>query len=226
VSSGDSTPNFAQMSTPEGGKSIRYWCLTPVGAVCTVTSPMSENTSGWGTQSGSGRNPEYDRNHFYIHSTNKHNHSVSIRIFDRKTAAENGLPETVNMPPEVVAELQERVADPRTPYRSVQAFARDAMLHRLHDLAEMFQDQGFLDFFDGFVWQHEMVTQMKEDQAFAEMKDFYQGAVEAYAYDRNPHGIADVIAKWRQRRPPLRLVKKWMEAAAEWERIQESAEAT
>lgn len=188
---------------------------------------MSEHheTSGWGTQSGTGKDSEYDRRRFYVQSTNRHNHSASVRIFSRKVAQDAGLPEIINIPLEMAAEVSNVVADPRNPYRSIQDLARDALYHRLHDLAEMSHNHDFLAWFDEETWKQAIVQEQKENQAWIETYEFYRAMVEDYADDRNPHGIADVIAKWRERRPPLRMVKKWMQATAEWERIRERVEA-
>lgn len=188
---------------------------------------MSEThgTSGWGTQSGSGKDHEYDRGRFYTQSTNKHNHSATIRIFGRREATDAGLPETIHVPLEFAAEINELVADPRNPYRSVQDLARDAIYHRLHDLAEMSGNHEFLAWFGQETWKQALVQELKENQAFQETYEFYRGVVEDYAEDHNPHGIADTINRWRERRPPLRMVKKWLAATSEWERIRERVEA-
>jgi len=185
-----------------------------------------EHGSTWGTQSGSGRLPEYDRNHFYTKSTNKHNHSSSIRPFDHGTAGELGLPKNLSIPFEMVAEVHQVVNNPRFPYRSIQDLCRDALVHRLHDLAEMEQDESYLNWFDGEAFKQALMQIRQEDHDFYEAEAYYANEVEAFRRDENSHGIADVIAAWRQYRPPLRLVKKWMEAAGRWEQIQRQVEQT
>jgi hypothetical protein len=187
---------------------------------------MSDShTSGWGTQHGSGRSPEYSRGQFLIYSTNKFDHSTSVRPFGRKEAVDGELPETLTLPVEAVAQMHQMVSDPRTPYRSIQDLIRDSIHHRLHDLTEMMEDGDYEEFFNAELYKQALIRQLREDQSFTEQMDFFDGVVKMYVEEGDPHGVADVLRMWRERRPPLRLMRKWLEATARWERQQERAEA-
>lgn len=181
--------------------------------------------SRWRTQSGSGvRPPDYNRRKFYTHSTNEHNHGETIRQFSPANAREMGLPDTTKLPPEFVARIKYLVSSPKTAYRSVQDFIRDAIYHRLHDVEELHEDGTFMPFFDEELFllgleQHEM-----ENQAFETIMERYGERVKRYEQERNPHGIADLIETARQRTPLLRHRMTYLRQIAEWEKIQERIE--
>lgn len=72
--------------------------------------------SGWGTE-----NPEYDEREFYVGSTDGKGHNTNVQV---------------PIPPNIMGALSSMVATREIPaYRSVQDFVRDAIVHRLHQLA-------------------------------------------------------------------------------------------
>lgn len=79
----------------------------------------------WDTERGY----EYNPDHFYTRSTNKHDHSVDLRF---------------KLPPHIGSMLSEIVDSKRFPaLRSVNDFCRDAVIHRLHYLNEQIANGKF-----------------------------------------------------------------------------------
>lgn len=180
--------------------------------------------SSWGTQSGTGREVEYDRKNYYVHSTNKHNHSTSIRPQARDDARAQGMPESTTLPVEFVSQIHALVADPRTAYRTVQDFIRDAVYHRLHDLDDIGIDNFYNRYFAIEMVRQELAAILKEDEALENQIQFFTEAIEKFAADDNPHGIADVIEVMRRQTPPLRLLQTWRRAIRGWEDEQRRVE--
>lgn len=178
----------------------------------------------WGTQSGTGREVEYDRRNYYIHSTNKHNHSTSIRPQSRDDARAQGMPESTTLPVEFVSQIHALVADPRTAYRTIQDFIRDAVYHRLHDLDDIGVDDFYNRFFAIEMVRQELAALLREDEALTAQIDFFNEAVERFAADNNPHGIADVIEVMRRQQPTLRHLQAWRGAIRRWEDSQRRVE--
>lgn len=159
----------------------------------------------WGTQPGSGQRVEYARTNFYIHSTNKHNHAHTVRT----------LPEHTRFPPEVVAQMREMVDDPLTPYRSLQDLIRDAVYHRLHDLAEMRQDGDFPPRFQTELLRQAIAHRHHEQEEFAETVEMIDKEVETAFPDAD--SIADLVATAKESFVPRRFHRRWTEAIARWE---------
>ena len=162
---------------------------------------------GWDTKPGSGRQTDYDPNRFYIHSTNRHNHSTSVRT----------IPRTTSFPPEIVAEMAQIVDDPRTPYRSKQDLIRDAVIHRLHHLATTLQDGSFVQSFDLFLLRESIAERQHEDDELESTIDLIDTEISRYRTNRNPDGIADVIEQARTAWIPPRLKRRWQRAIQTWE---------
>lgn len=180
--------------------------------------------TNWRTRPGSGKTDHYDRREFYIRATNESDHYTTARVFSRGLAQEQGMPETIALPHEVVAQIKQMVDDPRTPYRSIQDMFRDAVRHRLHDLAEMFEDGNYLNFVNEEAYRQDLVRMEEEDEAWERTIKFYDERVDHYAQKNNPHGISDVIEAFQLRTPPLRLRMKGLRAVGRWERRLEEAE--
>lgn len=88
----------------------------------------SSESSMWSTQSDG----SYSEKEFYVRSTNQHDHSESIRI---------------RLPKEVLAQASEMVSSKKyNAYRTVADVVRDALVHRLHHLAEESGDEDLMDF--------------------------------------------------------------------------------
>lgn len=191
----------------------------------TDPSPADKARSRWGTQSGSGNTNFYDRRRFYIEATNEHDHYTNARVFSRPAAEAMGMPETVALPMELLAQIRKVVDDPRTDYRSIQDVFRDAVRHRLHDVAEMLEDGDFLTFLNEEAYRQDLVTIEKEDAGWERTVAFYEDQVDKFAREGNPHGIADIINLFTMRPPPLRFRKRWLKAKASWEKTQEAVEA-
>lgn len=64
----------------------------------------------------------YSPDRFYMRSTDGHGHSAHVRV---------------NVPPQLMARLEDVVMSRRFPYRSTQDVVRDAINHRLHSLSEL-----------------------------------------------------------------------------------------
>lgn len=179
--------------------------------------PEPETSSRWSTQPGSGQTPGYSKSTFYIHSTNSYNHSQTVRPMPRPIAAEEDMPETITLPPEIYAQIREAVEHPLTEYRSVHDFFRDAAVHRLHDIEEMHRT-GFEPFLMQYRMLHELVKMRREDQGLQVMIDAYTEEVESYIAERNPHGITDIINAARAYPVGPRHRLKWLRAIAGWEK--------
>lgn len=91
-----------------------------MGAVSEPNQPRK--TESWETDDGA-----YSRAKFYCHSTDKRGHSEFIRG---------------PLPPTILAKMSELVQDRNFPdYTSVQAIMRDAIYHRLHEIADIKGDE-------------------------------------------------------------------------------------
>lgn len=67
----------------------------------------------------------YAIDRFFMRSSDGHGHSAHVRV---------------NVPPQVMARLEDVVMSRRFPYRSSQDVVRDAISHRLHQLSELAPD--------------------------------------------------------------------------------------
>lgn len=72
---------------------------------------------------------DYDPNRFYTASQDRHGHSSKV---------------TANLPKNIMAAIAELVADSKYPYRTTEAFVRDAVYHRLKYIATFGEDMQHL----------------------------------------------------------------------------------
>ncbi|MFQ5524241.1 MAG: hypothetical protein ACE5F5_11820 [Acidimicrobiia bacterium] len=170
----------------------------------------------WGTQPGSGRKTEYDAGAFYIRSTNKHNHSSTMRL--------GGLSEQIGadvlkLPPELLAQMNDLVSNPTLPYRNLQDLLRDAIYHRVYQLSERLMDHDFINVFTMELLKQRIAQQKFEDQERQATIDFLDAEIEAYAdpRDPNPDGIADILSHAYDTVVPRRHQKQWQAAIHRWE---------
>lgn len=177
--------------------------------------------SSWGTQSGSGRIEEYSPARFYIRSTNKHNHATSVTVGQELKEQMNF--ERIKLPPELLAQMAELVADPLNPYKSHQDLIRDALHHRVCQLAEARQDGDFIESFSMVLLKQTIAQQVYEDDELSSSIEYLTSAAEVYIKDHNPDGVADIIHHAENHLVPPRLRRQWREAILMWENMQERA---
>ncbi len=181
----------------------------------------TEKQSSWGTQSGSGRIEEYSPGNFYIRATNRYNHHTSLAL--GKDMAEQFDTVRINLPPELLSQISELVNDPTLPYRNNQDLIRDALHHRVYQIAERLQDHDFINSFSMELLKQRIAQQTFEDDERKATIEYLTTEAEIYVQDHNPDGVADIIHHASDHVVPPRLRRRWREAILMWENMQERA---
>ena len=183
--------------------------------------PSEEKQSSWGTQSGSGQIVEYNPAKYYFRSTNKHNHATSVTVGQGLKEQLNF--ERVKLPPELLARMAELVTDPAFPYKNHQDLIRDALHHRVCQLAERDKDDVFMESFSMVLLKQQIAQQSFEDNELASTIEYLTSEAEIYVKDHNPDGVADIIHHAQEYVVPPRLKRQWREAKLLWGNMQERA---
>ncbi len=184
--------------------------------------PSEEKQPSWGTQSGSGRVVEYNPTAYYIRSTNKHNHATSVTV--GQGLKEQMDFERVKLPPELLARMGELVADAFYPYKNHQDLIRDALHHRVCQLAEQRKDDSFIESFSMVLLKQQIAQQIFEDDELTSTIEYLTSEAEVYLGDHNPDGLADIIRHAGEYVVPPRLRRQWREAILLWENMQQRAD--
>ena len=184
-------------------------------------SEDGQTKSGWGTQAGSGRIIEYNPDKYYFRSTNQHNHATSVTV-GQGLKEQLGF-ERVKLPPELLARMAELVADSRFPYKNHQDLIRDALHHRVCQVAERDKDDAFMESFSMVLLKQEIAQQIFEDNELASTIEYLTSEAEVYVKDHNPDGVADIIGHARDYVVPPRLRRQWREAMLLWRNMEERA---
>ena len=180
-----------------------------------------ESQSSWGTQSGSGRIEEYNPGNFYIRATNRYNHHTTLAL--GKDMAEQFDSVRINLPPELLSKISELVNATDLPYRNNQDLIRDALHHRVYQLAELRQDHNFINSFSMELLKQRIAQQIFEDEELTSTVEYLTAEAEVYVKDHNHDGVADIIHHAEEHVVPPRLRRQWREAILMWENMQERA---